>query len=398
MPDETRSQQAVAELAASRLLAAGQPGHRPASAVVGVRSGDHRASAAAGWAALPTADAPGEPVTAEMLLDFASVTKVAVTTTLAMMLVEAGQLRLEDRVHHHVPDFRDGAKADVTVEQLLTHTGGLRPWWPLYLQTTEREDALELAAALPLADAPDRAWCYSDLGMMLVGCIIEGITGSRLDEAFSTMVASPLGITARFGPLDPRLAATSADGDTYEYRMIATGDPYPVPFEAQDFASWRDRPLRGEANDGNAAHALGGVSGHAGLFATADDLLVLAGALQDAGLVGRRVLERFAVPSALNPEQAVGFRTTTLQHGAGSVRMLMHGGFTGTFMAFGVEEPVAVAGGAMRLYGTLGAIAGVGSTGPSASSTAADLVQAGTIRSIMLDAVQDLLRASTTEH
>lgn len=396
MHDLTRSPRDVADLATSRLLAAGEPGHHPASAVVGVCAGDHRATAAVGWAELPMADAPGEPVTADMLLDFASVTKVAVTTTLAMMLVEGGQLRLEERVQRYVADFRDGAKADVTVEQLLTHTGGLQPWWPLYLQTRDRSGALGLAAALPLAASPGSAWIYSDLGMMLMGRIIEEIMGSRLDDAFAAMVASRLGISARFGPVDHRLAATSADGDTYEYRMVDTGQPYPVPFEAGDFAYWRDRPLRGEVNDGNAAHALDGVSGHAGLFATADDLLVLAGALQGGDLVGRHVLERFAEPSALNSEQAVGFRTTTLQQDGAPVRMLMHGGFTGTFLAFGVDQPVAVAGGAMRLYGTLGPIAGVDDTGASAhpaetGPAVAHLVQATTIRSIMLDAAQELL-------
>jgi serine-type D-Ala-D-Ala carboxypeptidase len=352
----SRQSPALAELATAtvaRLREPGPSGRRPASAVVGIRTAAGEAVAADGWAELPTAGAPGTPMSPDLLLDVASVTKVAVTTTLAMLLTDAGSLDLGTPAARYLPALADDVRREITVEQLLTHTAGLRPWWPLYVEQTDRDRALAAAAGLPLAAAPGTTWCYSDLGLMLAGQVIEAVTGLGLAEAFATMVAAPLGLTARYGPVPPAEAAASADSDAYEHAMIATGTPYPVPYRPADFPGWRTGPMRGTANDGNAAHALAGVAGHAGLFATVADLLRLGSALRGGEVVRGSTLARFATPSRLNPDQAVGFRRTRLDAG---VTLLHHGGFTGTFLAVGLETELVIAGGAMRLYGTLGPI------------------------------------------
>ncbi|HEY6786226.1 MAG TPA: hypothetical protein VI365_02835, partial [Trebonia sp.] len=170
------------------------------------------------------------------------------------------------------------------------------------------------------------------------------------------LVAEPLGLAARYGPVPAARAAASADSDAYELGMVATGRPYPVPFTAGQFPGWRNRPLRGEVHDGNAAHALGGVAGHAGLFATVDDLLLLGAAVRGGDFIPAPVLARFAAPVPVHPEQAVGFRRGRAQAGGIVLTLLYHGGFTGTYFAFGLEDELVVAGGAMRLYGTLGPI------------------------------------------
>jgi CubicO group peptidase (beta-lactamase class C family) len=163
---------------------------------------------------------------------------------------------------------------------------------------------------------------------------------------------------------------------------VATGRPYVVPFTAGQFAGWRDRPLRGEVNDGNAAHALDGAAGHAGLFATAGDLLRLGAAIRGGDFVPAPVLDRFAAPVAVHPEQAIGFRRATVATVAGGkMTMLHHGGFTGTYFALGLEDELVIAGGAMRLYGTLGPVPAEGRY-PDVRS----LVAGADIQNVLLDA------------
>jgi serine-type D-Ala-D-Ala carboxypeptidase len=368
--------------AVSRLLALGRAGSHPASAIAGVRTAAGTTIAEGGWAELPAAGRPGEPMTRQTFLDLASVTKVAATTTLIMRLVADGQLGLQTPARRLLPSLAGPGKDEITVEHLLTHTAGLPPWWPLYCDGGgDRDAALERAQRLPIATRPGTAWCYSDLGLILAGRIVEQVTGLGLADAFRRLVAEPLGLAARYGPIPAARAAASADSDAYEFGMIASGRPYPVPFTAGQFPGWRDRPLRGEVNDGNAAHALGGVAGHAGLFATVGDLLRLGAAVRGGDFIPAPVLARFATPVAVHPEQAVGFRRAPVQLGGAALTVLYHGGFTGTYFAFGLEDELVVAGGAMRLYGTLGPIPADG--GPPDVS---HLVAGGDIQSVLLEA------------
>lgn len=367
-----------------RLLGLGDEHHRPASAVVGARVGSDTQVEAGGWAVLPGPGAAGVPMTRRLALDLASVTKVASTTTLAMCLVAEGQLDLDAPAQRYLPYF----VGDATVEQLLTHTAGLQPWWPLYCESGDRDTALHRAQTLPPAAERSTTWKYSDLGLILVGHIIERIATLNQAEAFQKLIAEPLSLSASYGPVPADQAVTSADSDAYEFGMIATRRPYDVPFTTADFDGWRSGSLRGEVNDGNAAHALGGVAGHAGLFGTVDDLLLLGAALQSGDLFDPDVLARFARPTAAHPEQAVGFRRMQIMTAQGPLTLLHHGGFTGTFFAFGLERPVVIAGGAMRLYGALGT--------PGSDVPTDDLVSNAEIQAVLLDGAVQLLDQSAT--
>jgi serine-type D-Ala-D-Ala carboxypeptidase len=369
------------DAAVARLLALGGEDSHPASAVVGVGTAAGTTIAAGGWARLPALGRPGVPMTSQALLDLASVTKVAATTTLIMRLVADGQLDLQAQAHRFLPFFTGSGKDDITVEHLLTHTAGLPAWWPLYCESRSRVGALDRAQLLPLASRPGTAWCYSDLGLILAGRIIERVTTLGLSQAFRQLIAEPLDLAAGYGPVPADNAAASADSDAYEFGMIATGRPYPVPFTTGQFPGWRTRPLRGEVNDGNAAHALAGVAGHAGLFATAGDLLRLGAAVRGGDFIPAPVLARFATPTAIHPEQAVGFRRATVQAGGAVLTLLQHGGFTGTYFAIGLEEELVIAGGAMRLYGTVGPIP---ADGPHRD--ASQLVATASIQSVLLEA------------
>lgn len=385
-----------------RLLALGGAGSHPASAAAGVRTRAGTSIAESGFARLPADGRPGEPMTGQTLLDLASVTKVAATTTLMMRLVAAGQLDLQTPAFRFLPSFTGGGKDAITVEHLLTHTAGLVPWWPLYCTDADadagvgvgdREAALERAQRLPLASRPGTGWRYSDLGLILAGRIVERVTALDLADAFRRLVAEPLGLAARYGPLPAAQAAASADSDAYEFGMIASGRPYPVPFTTGQFPGWRNRPLRGEVNDGNAAHALGGVAGHAGLFAGVGDLLELGAAVRGGDFIPAPVLDRFATPVAGHPEQAVGFRRLRVPARAGRrpLTVLYHGGFTGTYFAVAIEGELVVAGGAMRLYGTLGPLPADGQP-----ADVSHLVTGDDIQSVLLDAALRAFEQATT--
>ena len=370
-----------------QLLGLGAPDAHPAGAVIGVRTAHSTAVAADGWAVLPDQVSPGVRMTPQLLLDLASVTKVASTTAQLMRLVAAGHLQLDDLVRSFLPGFHGDGKDAVTLRHLLTHTAGLQPWWPLYLETTDPHEAIERVQALPLASPVGGAWRYSDLGLMLAGAVIERVTTLDLAAAYRALVAGPLGLTSGFGPVASDSAAASADSDAYEFRMVDTGIPYPVPFVVDQFDGWRDRPLRGEPNDGNAAHALGGVAGHAGLFSTVDDLLTLGSALRGNELIPAGVLDEFAQPTPLHPEQAVGFRRKTIDADGEGMTVLHHGGFTGTSFGFALEKELVVAGAATRLYGTVGPLPGRGAAAQERTVVTVDAIQ-----TVLLDAAIDALR------
>ncbi|WP_158866883.1 serine hydrolase domain-containing protein [Leifsonia sp. AG29] len=371
---------------AQRLLDLRAGAGSPAGAVIGVRSSGAAEVEAAGWAVLPQGSEPGVPMSSDMQLDLASVTKVAATTAGIMRLVDSGQVSLEDRVTAFLPEFRGGAKDSVALAHLLTHTAGLEPWWPVYLETEDRDQAILRVQRLPLADAPGTVRRYSDLGFMLAGAIVERVSGLPLRRAYRELIADPLGLSSRFGPVAPESAAVSADSDAYEYSMVLTGTPYPVPFEVGAYPHWRDRALRGEPNDGNAAHAFDGAAGHAGLFSTVDDLLALGAELRGGDFVSERVLDQFSAPSAIDPSQAIGFRLTSIEHEGRAVTALGHGGFTGTWFGFGLEHDIVVAGGATRLHGTVGGI-----DAATAAHRPPDLVPGDAIERVLLDAGADAL-------
>lgn len=341
---------------AQRLLELGSSSAHPASAVIGVSSQGVSATAASGWALLPTADEPGVLMSDDTLVDCASVTKVVATTVIVMRLVSLGRLRLLDHVADYLPEFETASKRGVRIVDLLTHTSGMPAWLPLYCFTSSREEALQEAQRVSLESEPGSRWSYSDLGMIVLGALIEKIEGERLDVVYHHHVSGPLALRSGFGPQPAMNSAASADSDAYEYRMIASGSPYPVPFTPDVFGGWRNRTLRGEVNDGNAAHALGAVSGHAGLFSTVGDLLTLGRALIGGDFVDPSVMDLFSRPSEVNPAQAVGFRSARVHMGDTVLPILYHPGFTGTWFGMSQSGNLVVAGAAMRLYGVVGCL------------------------------------------
>jgi CubicO group peptidase (beta-lactamase class C family) len=258
------------------------------------RRGELVAAVAVGRVGYDTGAAAVTPAT---VYDLASLTKVCATLPALLRLVAAGQLALEDPVARWVPTFTGEAKATVTIADLLRHRGGLPAWRPLF-RAQQGRDAIVAAVAATSVAPPPRERVYSDLGFLLLGAVIEAASGESLAEFAAREVFAPLGMQgARFAPVaEPPLAAAPTEADAARGGMVC-----------------------GHVHDENA-FAMGGVAGHAGLFATAEDVLRLGVAML-AG--GRGVLPRALVAQATAAEDPLGFV------GAGD-GTFGHTGFTGT--------------------------------------------------------------------
>lgn len=251
------------------------------------------------------------------LWDLASLTKVIATTTAIMVLVDRGAVDLDAPVAEYLGDFAGEGKAAVTVRDLLAHTSGLRAFLPLNTLTETAEEARARVMSEPLRWAPGRRVVYSDLNAMLLGWIVEAVSGRGLDVFTHDEVFAPLGMS------DTRYGVARADRE-----------------RTAPINRWRGTPIRGVVHDQNAER-LGGVSGHAGLYSTGSDLVRLAQFILRGGTTadGRQLVRSEVVREFLEPgrdHRALGWEvhdTTTTTSSAGtrlSGRAVGHGGYTGT--------------------------------------------------------------------
>jgi len=251
------------------------------------------------------------PVTIETIYDMASLTKPLVTALSVIRLAYRGILDLKAPLGAYLREFED--KREITLLQLLTHTSGLPNWLPLYLETQDRAEVPAVIARILLDSRPAgaaREVIYSDLNYILLGFVLERVTGERLDKFAKREIFDPLGLRrTMFNPpseLRHEIAATE-HGQTFELanavadvtaRRRLMGVDTPVRFAADDHDAsmlelfitgpsgvsssasssryhWRKNLIWGEVHDGNA-HFMGGIAGHAGLFSTAREAFRLA--------------------------------------------------------------------------------------------------------------------------
>lgn len=274
------------------------------------------------------------PVNEETSFDLASVTKVLCTTTLIMRAVESKLIKISDPITHFLPKWMDGDKSDLTIEDLLRHESGFEEWRPFYISCSNPSEVLELIGNLPLKYPKQKEFHYSDLNFITLGAVLHQIYGATLDVVFQAEIAQPLGLSAtQFAkPSNENNVAATSNGDSIEHKMVATKTPYQVPEQVSDFKNWREYVLSGEVNDGNAYHVFKGVSGHAGLFSTLQDMRRFVDALL-AGFVSPTLLAQFSQPRN-SQVQGVGFRRFAMKDGTFAVG---HFGFTGTGFAIKPE-------------------------------------------------------------
>ncbi len=295
------------------------------------------------------------PMRRDTIFDLASLTKVMATTTAIMLLVEDGLIALDDPVAKALPVFAERGKEAVTIRHLLSHSAGLKPWRGFHelliqkerktgerlLGTPEgREWILDRVMRSGLVHEPGEAAVYGDLDFIVLGALVEEITKEPFDRFCESRIFGPLGLSETcFFPIP--VDGSQAAPDAVRRRVAATEN-----------CAWRERILWGEVHDPNAS-AMGGVAGHAGLFATADDVMRFAQCFVDAWhgrsdlLPSARVRE-FATRQKLpeSSDWALGWDTPTAGASSSgehfSKDSVGHLGFTGTSLWIDLEREAIV--------------------------------------------------------
>lgn len=263
-------------------------------------------------------DAAAPATTPETLFDLASLTKVIVTTTLAMRHVDAGRLGLADPVGHLIPEWRGSDRESVTIRDLLAHCSGLTAWLPLFRDHSGRRDYQHSIATLPLEYQPRTQSVYSDLGFILLGFILEDVGGRPFAEQGADLIRE-------------------LDLEPLTFRPPASWRPRAAPTELD---SWRGRLLVGEVHDENC-WALGGAAGHAGLFGSASAVGKFAQRMlqslkesEGRGIANLRTLRQFLAKTEVPASsRALGWDTMLATSSCGarmSAEAFGHTGFTGT--------------------------------------------------------------------
>lgn len=217
-----------------------------------------------------------EPMTLDTVFDMASLTKVMATTGSIMRLVQLGQIKLNDPAAKYIPDFAQNGKDEVTIRQLLTHYSGLRADLDLRPPWSGVEEGYRRANSEKLINPPGSTFLYSDINFIVLGELVQKVSGITLNQYAETFIFGPLGMnTTRFLPPLAwlgRTAPTQVNEKTGEVLRAVVHDP--------------------------TARAMGGVAGHAGLFSTADDTAKFAQAMLNGGspVWSKEIVEKMTTP------------------------------------------------------------------------------------------------------
>jgi CubicO group peptidase (beta-lactamase class C family) len=299
--------------------------------------GDARGAIASGAAGHAAIEPDPAPLAKDAPFDLASLTKPLATALLAMIFERERRLSLETPLGAIFPELRASPFGGSTLRDAAAHRAGLPAWSPLYMAGTTREAYVTAIAACDRQGASGET-LYSDLGYILLGFAVERAAGAPLDALFAERIAHPLrlarcGFSARGGSFGD--AAATERGNFYEKALAGAAAP-PDRFRAE--------VPRGQVHDGNA-WGLGGVAGHAGLFAPAAEVAAIAVAILDPLRLG---LSAGALDPMLHPvADGEGIRTVGfLRAGdAASVCDILpddavgHAGFTGTSLWIDVTRP-----------------------------------------------------------
>ena len=293
---------------------------------------------------------PGrEAMTLDTVFDLASITKPVATGMSVMKLVDDGKVSVNDTVAKYVPEFGKHGKDKITIAQLLTHMGGLIPDNALSDYQDGQAKAWQRICDLKLRSPPGQKFAYTDVGFIVLGKLVQEVSGVSLDRFAKENLYGPLGMNdTMFDPpesLRKRAAATERRGG---------------------------RMIRGEVHDPRA-YAMDGVAGHAGLFSTAGDLVRFGQMMLGSGKLGdTRILSDKTFATMIKPRD---IRRGTRAYGwdhqspysrnrgtAFSDTAIGHGGFTGTVFWVDPDQDLIFIFLATRLHpdgkGSVNALAG----------------------------------------
>ncbi len=296
-----------------------------------------------------------QPLTTNTLFDLASNTKVFATTLAIMKLVDQGKLSLTTPLSNYLAEYNGDGRNTRTIADLLAHTSGYNSEVQFFKSDNPFGDALYsqdktltsefLLNSVPFGDSRRNGQLYSDTNFMILGLLIERVTGMPLDEYVESEIYQPLGLqNTLFVPLQKgkqsvEFAATEIKGNSRGGRI--------------EFDNIRDYVLQGEVHDEKAFYSMQGVAGHAGLFSTTSDLAVLAQMLLNGGgyanhyLFNQHTINRFVHPEFVNDSIGLGWRLaspeTAWHFGPyASALAFGHTGWTGTATVIDPELDLAI--------------------------------------------------------
>ncbi|NNE99978.1 MAG: beta-lactamase family protein [Pyrinomonadaceae bacterium] len=217
----------------------------------------------------------------ETIYDLASLTKVLVTGLLIAKFIEDDQIDLSDQIAQYFPEFEIGEKDGITIKQLLTHTSGFAAWKPFYLTKNDhsnRKNVLSQIASDPLLNPIGERVVYSDFSFLLLGFLAEKISGLPLDDLARKEIFEPLDLKETFfnpPPIIRSRIAASEKGNNYEKQTCIELGYLKQPISEEASGKFRADLIWGEVHDNNC-YFLYGVAGHAGLFSSAPEVLMIA--------------------------------------------------------------------------------------------------------------------------
>ncbi len=282
------------------------------------------------------------PMEKKTIFDLASLTKPLATTLAAMKLEEENLLDLDEPISSLIEPFPWRDKADITPRLLLNHSSGLPDWKPFYLKLIkipmkERKPAVRrLIMEESLREKPKTVSLYSDLGFIVLEWIIEVMTGKDLSSFLDATFYQPLGLKNLY------LDHINIDAVNEKESYAAT-----------EHCLWRKEIIQGHVHDENA-YALGGYSGHAGLFGTAQDIFTLTTALvsiyhgYNSSLLKSKTVRTFLSRQEIVPGStwALGWDTPSKNNSSSgnyfSSKSIGHTGFTGTSIWIDLEKNITV--------------------------------------------------------
>lgn len=271
-----------------------------------------------------------DAVTSACIFDVASLTKVLATTTMAMILYDRGLLDLDTPIMKLVPELKsdDPRRDQITLRMLLAHSSGLPAYEKLFLRANGRDEIFAAACATPLVAEPGTKAEYSDIGFIILGVALERVAGEVLDRFCQHEIFAPLGMTH-----------TGFDPPLHWWSLIPP---------TQDDQSFRHRIIQAEVQDENSS-AMEGVAGHAGLFASAEDVAIFAHTMLQGGrpILRPETLALFTrrQDSPADTSRALGWDTPSSPSQSGkyfSPRSFGHLGYTGTSLWVDPERQLSI--------------------------------------------------------
>lgn len=256
----------------------------------------------------------------DTIFDLASITKPVCTAMSIMLLYQEKELKLTDRIEKYLKEFKNKQNGEKTIKELLIHTSGIPAWFPLYILPADKR--IEYLAN---ANTDKKSVCYSCLGYIILGKIIENITGFGLAQYSHNKIFKKLNLkyTMFKPPKNLNNIAASELGNEYEKKKAAQ---YENIFQV----NWRNYLIKGEVHDGNCFYAFNGVSGNAGLFSNVEELAKLVRGYLAGRIVKPETVKMMIKDYTKDPEQrGLGWLINPYP-GILSSESFGHTGFTGT--------------------------------------------------------------------